>query len=381
MNDIYVAVCGKFHAFSLASQYAAAGRLGSLYCADRKLSPPGKVTPRQYHNRLDIKLWRLLASHTPFGFGHSYEREHEIFDSWLWKKIRHEPGGVYHGWNTSAPQTLKRLDPARWLRCIERSCPHNRVQHELLLEESARLEVPYRKREDVLQSAIQELYDADVIVAPSSYSAGSYTDPVLKAKVRVNPLGANLALRPAMPKSRRSESPRILLVGNAFLRKGTHYLVEAFKHVSDPKAELRIRGEIPAEYRRRIDDPRIRRVPAVSAQGLQELYQWGNIFCLPSIDEGFGMVALEALSFGLPLIVTEHCGVRDVLNEAVAETVPIRDSQAIADAIGRIRNWDDERWDLFEQERHRILAECTWKNCAQRMLAEVYTDRQSQHVE
>lgn len=370
-KQVYLAVCGKFHAFSLASQYAARDRLGALYCADRKLSPPAGVQRSRYHNRVDIKLWRMLAARTPFRLGHSYDREHAIFDSWLWGKIRHEPGGIYHGWNTSAPQTLKRLDPNRWLRCIERSCPHNQFQHDLLRDESARLDVPYFKDPAELQSAIQELYDTDVIVAPSSYSAGSYTDPVLKKKVRVNPLGANLPLRPAPP--RTAGAPRVLMVGNAFLRKGTHYLVEAFKRVRGPDAELWIRGEVPDCYRARVTDRRVKLLPAVSFDRLNELYRTATIFCLPSVDEGFGMAALEALSYGLPLIVTEHCGVRDVLSDAVAEIVPIRNPDAIADAIERVRSWDAARWARFETERARILMENTWDQCASRMLLNVYT--------
>src|SRR5204862_3501367 len=126
-----------------------------------------------------------------------------------------------------------------------------------------------------LHEAIEELYLADIISAPSRYSAQSYMDPVLRTKLRVNPLGCNFRMQPQF--SRAREPLRVLMIGNEFLRKGTHYLIEAFRLINEPSARLKIRGSVPTEYARRIQDPRIELVAPVTKSRLATLYRWANV--------------------------------------------------------------------------------------------------------
>ena len=130
---------------------------------------------------------------------------------------------------------------------------------------------------------------------------------------------------------------KVLAIGNDFLRKGVHYLVEAFKLIDDPGAELWIRGEVPDVYRKRIVDPRVTIIPPVLPERLRRLYETADVFVQPSIDEGFGMTVIEALGYGLPLVITEHVGAKDLLTPDVAVTVPIRDAKAIAAGIEAAR--------------------------------------------
>ena len=365
-KPVYLATAGKFHAFSLASEYARRGRLGRLFSAYHTLKPPPHVPLRRFANHLPLALWQDFGVRIP-GTRFTIERKAEVFDRWLERRLRDVPGAIFHGWNWHVSRTLHSLRGKGWLRCVERSCPDNMYQHRILLEESKRTGVPYHYDEALLRQQHEELYEADVIVAPSSYSLNSYSDPVLQKKVRVNSLGANLEL---VDVPRRSPDPlRVLCVGNDFLRKGICDLGEAFARVPDRNAELWIRGCVPPEYSGKIKDARIQILPAVTRSRLQELYRWANVFCLPSVDEGFGMVVLEALAFGLPVVVTEHVGCRDVLDERVAITVPIRDSRALAEAVQRARSLVG---DGFEAARREILARTTWAACAERMLGEVY---------
>lgn len=370
MNDsVYLAVCGKFHAFHLAREYAREHRLGAIFCSDQRLSPPRGIPREAYRNKSWIKYWRILSAKSGVAFGHSFDRESLYFDRWLKGQMRPLPGGIFHGWNGHIGNTLRALDSSRWLRCVERSCPHNQFQHDLLVEEAGRLGLPYEKRPETLQAAIAELETADLIVAPSTYSARSYEGTGLEHKVRINPLGANLTLRPL----RRKDGPlKILCVGNNFLRKGIHYLIQAFSMIEDEDAQLILRADVPKAYRSRITDERVTIVPPVPYARLEALFEEATLFCLPSIDEGFGMVALEALSHGLPLIVTENCGVADLLGPEVAECVPVREPDAIHAAIQGIRAWTEESYRRFDQHRAEVIAENTWTACARRMFKDVY---------
>jgi glycosyltransferase involved in cell wall biosynthesis len=276
---------------------------------------------------------------------------------------------VLHSWNGSSHTIFRRLKGTGWRLCVERSCPHNQFQHDLLTEEGKYLEVPYFQNKAALDLAIEELYLADIIVAPSHYSANSYSDPALRKKVRINPLGGNVAYLDRLPKTH--SGVKVLMVGNDFLRKGTHYLIEAFKIIKDPHAELWIRGDVPDMYRERITDSRVSIIPPVSRGKLKDLYQSADVFVQPSIDEGFGMTVLEALGYGLPLVVTSNVGAGEILSEEVAVTVPIRNPSAIANGIERAMRLPES---AFDAARKAIIDQNNWGACVQRMVTTVYSD-------
>jgi glycosyltransferase involved in cell wall biosynthesis len=290
----------------------------------------------------------------------------EWFQRWLVPKLQKTQPGILHSWNGHSYLVYRGLKDSGWLLCNERSCPHNKFQYDLLCEEALITGVPHQQDMRALDLAIEELHLADVIVAPSRYSAASYKDSGLQSKVRVNPLGGNVKY---YERQLKPGTLKVLMVGNAFLRKGTHYLIEAFRLIEDPRAQLWIRGDVPDIYRRRLDDPRITIFPPVVYSKLLELYRNATVFVQPSVDEGFGMTVLEALGFGLPLVVTENVGSGELLSSEVAVTVPIRDPRAIAEAIFQAQALVGEG---FDAARKKLLQMNSWSGTAERMLSGVY---------
>jgi glycosyltransferase involved in cell wall biosynthesis len=361
---IDLAVAGKFHAFHLATEFSKLSRLRDLYAAHRQFSPPVGLARSAYHNRIDLAAWAALSRFGPLGY--SGERKSAIFDRWLRRSLMRKTPAILHAWNGNSRDTFKALKGTEWLLCVERSCPHNQFQFNLLVEEGNEIGIPHHQDMRALDNAIEELHLADIIVAPSLYSARSYTDPQLIRKVRVNPLGGNVRY---MERPNRRNGLRILMVGNSFLRKGTHYLVEAMQYISDPNAELWIRGDVPEKYKRRIKDSRITILPPLLPSRLRSLYMSADVFVQPSVDEGFGMTVLEALGYGLPLVITENVGAADLLNDQVCIKVPIRNSRALADGIEAARLLPKSKFDLA---REAIIGTCTWAACANRMLTDVY---------
>ena len=364
-NKVTLAVAGKFHAFHLATEYAKMQKLSILFAAHRTIKPPKNVTNKQYKNRIDLACVEYISKKLPL-LGISQTKKDEIFDTWMVKNLKSKPPGILHSWNGNSYQTFHSLKNTDWLKCVERSCPFNMFQHELLTEEADFLNVEYIKDASVLSREIEELYLADVIVAPSQYSAGTYQDPELIKKVRINPLGANIQYK---EREARKPSFIILMVGNFFLRKGTHYLIEAFKLIERSDAVLWIRGDVPDEYRKRINDKRVKIIPPVLPDKLVELYQAADVFVQPSIDEGFGMTVFEALACGLPLVVTENVGAKDLLNNKVSIIVPIRNPEALAEALLRAIEMPSE---AFDEARKHLIENVSWSKCADRMFESVY---------
>lgn len=363
---ITFAVCGRFHAFPLAAEMEKLGVLEQVYCADKAWRAPRGIPATRFQNRWDLAIRQRVSRYIPM-FSFEDRNITTQFDQWLLDKVRRLQPGVLHGWNLHVRRTFQALKGEGWKLCLERSCPHNAVQDQLLRDEARRLGLSYHSDPKTLEEAIEELYLADIISVPSRYSARSYHDPILKAKLRMNALGSNIIMRPQFSRSRMPL--RVLMVGNDFIRKGTHYLIEAFRLIKDPSARLKIRGSVPSEYARRLQDPRIEILGPLTKSRLDSLYRWANVFCLPSIDEGFGLATLEALAYGLPLVVTENVGSADVLDPAVTCVIPIRDARAIERGI----RWASQvepsvMWDVAR----KVLNDNSWAMSAKRQLSHVY---------
>ncbi|HOQ19130.1 glycosyltransferase family 4 protein [Methanothermobacter thermautotrophicus] len=136
----------------------------------------------------------------------------------------------------------------------------------------------------------------------------------------------------------------ILFVGNIIPSKGVHYLIESLREVEVGGVKCIILGaHVDEEYLKTL------RGMAESINADVEFFEpvpysevaiWMNaadVFVLPSLEEGFGLVALEALACGTPVIATATGGIREfVIDSETGYTVSPGDSSAIADRINSV---------------------------------------------
>jgi glycosyltransferase involved in cell wall biosynthesis len=117
----------------------------------------------------------------------------------------------------------------------------------------------------------------------------------------------------------RSGPFRFLFVGLQFRIKGGPELLKAFHELSEPNISLTIISSVPEEVKQQYaDDRRIHFVSPVSREELFTRYfPESDILVLPSFYESFGMVLLEALSFGLGLIATHVYATPEIIEDNV----------------------------------------------------------------
>jgi glycosyltransferase involved in cell wall biosynthesis len=148
-------------------------------------------------------------------------------------------------------------------------------------------------------------------------------------------------------------------------RNGVDCLVEAWQRAGlRARAELVIGGtgpEIAAIQRLAASDPSIRVLGYVPDDELPALYQDADLFVLPSRSgEGFGLVALEAMASGLPVLATSSGGVVDIVKDGVnGRLVPPNDVPALAEALNRLVDDGPLRTELAQGAR-RSAGASTW---------------------
>ena len=166
-------------------------------------------------------------------------------------------------------------------------------------------------------------------------------------KVEVQPMGVDFDDRFVPGEARRSRD-ELLFVGRLVEKKGLRHLLDAMPRVLEahPRAFLTVAGfgpeaaERTAQARRLGIDDRVRFVGAVAQADLPELYRRAAVFVAPFVrsssgdQEGLGLVLVEAIACGCPVVVSDLPAVQQVLGgDAAAVRVPPADPDALAAAL------------------------------------------------
>ena len=180
-----------------------------------------------------------------------------------------------------------------------------------------------------------EIASADLVIVASQFTAETLREADhLRARVEIIPYGAP----PVVDGSRepvRSGRLRAIFVGALTQRKGLSYALEAVRRLGD-RVELTLVGAHPAAPCAVLDDAlrQHRWFPDLSSADVLREMRRHDVLIFPSLCEGFGLVILEALACGLPVIATTHTGAPDVLTEGIdGFIVPIRSADAIAEKL------------------------------------------------
>lgn len=171
--------------------------------------------------------------------------------------------------------------------------------------------------------------------------------------------------------------PTILSVARQYPRKNTAALVRAFARVREarPDARLRVAGGGPELERLRrlvrrleLDGP-VRLDGSVSGlDAIREAYASADVFCLPSLQEGFGIVFLEAMAAGLPIVAGDEAAVPEVVRDGTTGLlVDPRDPDAVAGALLRLLEDGGLRRSMGRAGR-REVERYDWPRVAERFL-------------
>lgn len=204
---------------------------------------------------------------------------------------------------------------------------------------------------------------ADAIIAVSAFTQGQAVSllGVDPAKVRVVHHGTR---KLAFPPGVRREKV-VLNVGAIQKRKNIARLVEAFETV-DAAWKLVLAGasgygsaEILARIERSPARDRISVLGYVSPSDLAAWYAKAMIFAFPSLDEGFGMPILEAMSAGIPIVTSNRSALPEVAGDAALLVDP-ENTEALGHALRDLTQNRDLRQDLTQRgvARARLF---TWE--------------------
>jgi glycosyltransferase involved in cell wall biosynthesis len=211
---------------------------------------------------------------------------------------------------------------------------------------------------------------ADRVIVPSRYSAGiaAALYGVPEAKLAVVPEPVDLAewrRRFAAVSSRTDARPTVLCVARLYPRKRVDDLLEAaaLLRARITGLQIRIVGEGPEGARlhglhRRLGlGDSVVFLGHVDRDTLALEYSRARCFCLPTVQEGFGLVFAEAMAAGLPVVACRAAAVPEVVRDGeTGLLVPPRTPAALAAALERMLGDDGLRKEMGMAGRTRVEA-------------------------
>lgn len=177
---------------------------------------------------------------------------------------------------------------------------------------------------------------ADVVVTASRFTRDSYEAAGLDtAKAKIVPYGAP-PVDPAGAGMPVEDRPTFIYAGTFSIRKGAHYLLEAWRRGGLGRhARLLVFGSntLPERVLRPLPDG-IELRGSISREALLQELRRADALVFPTLCDGFGMVATEAWSCGLPVIATDRAGASDLLrHEENGLLIRAGDANAIQEAL------------------------------------------------
>jgi glycosyltransferase involved in cell wall biosynthesis len=358
-----VLVChpGRQHSHELAAALAAEGMLARYVtgvpteCSvnglfGRLLRHIAKIYPLPVDPRLVKHVYvasllrrgaaAVLSRGTLTAVAH---RADGLFDRWVCRLVPKLCPDVVVAYENSALQTFRQAKALGVTTVLDAASVHHRWQDCFLPPVEGE-----REHERIVKRKDEEIRLADHILTVSRFARESYlANGVAEGRVHAIPVGADVGrFRPddeITLTAAMDREIRFVYVGNASRHKGVEVFRQATSRLRASGARCRV-TLIGALHDKSTDG--LFYLGRMDQQRLAAELRRHDVLVLPSFFDSFGMVVAEAMASGLPAIVTENVGAKEMITPGEnGLIVPAGDAVALADAMA---------W--FIKHRNRIAA-------------------------
>jgi len=192
-----------------------------------------------------------------------------------------------------------------------------------------------------------------------------------KSGISIIPSGVDIEKYQCSDTSEYANSFVLLFVGHEFERKGLEVLIKSLLELPE-KIVLKVvggRGSSINFYKELVAAYKIQhRVSFLgSLSNLEDAYFSSNLFVLPSIYEGLPLVCLESMASGLPNLVTNVGGMKDLVIDRQNGFFVERDSKSIADKVLELYS-NPELYQAMRNNARATALDYSWENIGQQYI-------------
>jgi glycosyltransferase involved in cell wall biosynthesis len=371
---VTISVYGRFHAFNLAQQLQKRGYLYKLISS----YPTFAITKYGIDRDFIQSLWALEVLSRSWYRLPSWLRSDRNLDLWFTELFDHAVSkslknefNLFVGWSGFNLWSLHRAKKLGAKTIIERGSSHMHYQTQILQEEYAKWGLEFTATHPgIYEREITSYADADKIAIPSLFAKRTFVEQgIPESKLIHIPYGTSLA--EFYPVSQEDHKFRVIHCGAISLRKGVQYLLQAFYELKLPDAELWLVGSITLEIKdflAKYQNNNILVKGTYPQKELRFIYSQCSVFCLASIEDGFGMVIPQAMACGLPIIHTTNTGGEDIVRDGIdGFCVPIRDVEALKEKILFFYENPQQRKQMGKNAKEQACSSLTWDDYGEKI--------------
>ncbi len=373
---IAIAVHGRFEAFDLARELIRRGHdVGLLtnyprWAVERFGVSGDRVRsfwPHGVMARAMARLGRQAVRLSEPGL-------HMLFGRWVSETLRREPWDVVYAFSGVAEESMRARAGGASLHMLVRASAHIRTQDRLLHEEEIRTGSAQERPSPWMIAREQREYTlADVIRVLSSFAYETFVAEGVEAR-KLGLVLSGVETRAFRPSPQTIENRcrrllsgaplRVLNVGTFAFRKGVWDTAEVIRALGTERFEYRFVGAVASEAAR-LASQLAAKATFQSKQHQSDLpaaYAWGDVFMLPSIEDGFPAVLAQAAAAGLPILTTPNGAGRDLVHDGISGWVlPIRTPHRF---VERLR-WSDAHRECLADMVHATQATLNVRDSAE----------------
>lgn len=376
---VSIIVGGKFHAFNLAEQINKKKSLKRIITSypKCKLKKYG-ISEEKIHSIFSKEI--LIKFLNKFSFLDSiFDYNYslcEYFDFRASNNISYEDTDILVGWSGFSKKCFIEAKKFDCIKILERGSSHIQFQKKILVEEYNNLGItPNVPSKKMIVKELEEYNLADFISVPSEYVKESFVKYGIKEdKIIKVPYGVDLQEFSLTKSEKKKDGKfRIISTGSISIRKGSHYLLEAFDNLRLQNSELIFIGDISDDFKQiKKKYSNIKNIKFIKKQNQEKLkffYNDSDLFILCSIEEGLAMVQAQAMACGLPVICTTNTGGSEIIDDGInGYVIPIRNSEILMDKI-KILYKDREKLQEMSKNAHiKANNQLSWENYGDKML-------------
>lgn len=322
-----------------------------------------------YHSLANFRLW------LPQNLRNTIARW--IHNNFSKKVIQYIPADTQYfiGLSSFSLEALKHCRSQGILCAVDHGSLHQTDEKRFVEEEAKRWNLTVSvdtAPKWVIEKENLEFKTADNVFVLSSVARDSLVrNGIPENKIFINPLGVDL--RAFYPGKKTDNVFRVIQVGNITLGKGVLTLIDAFKRANVPNSELWFVGGGLSAYGlqdkiNELSSPNIIFHPPVPQAQLQEYYARSSVAVLASVADGFGMVVPQAMACGLPIIVTENVGAKDLITNGInGFIVPIASPDMIAEKLKSLAANPDLCKKIGEAAKDSVTKGFSWESYGYRL--------------
>jgi glycosyltransferase involved in cell wall biosynthesis len=370
---VVLSTIGKFHTFDLARQLHKRGALKTIYSGYPLFKLKKESLPKQSVKTfpyLHAPYMRFAPRYTPARFLWEWQ-DRVWFDRFVAGQL--PECDVFCGLSGSGLHSGRRAKSRGAKYVCDRGSAHIRVQDRILREEFELQGIPYPGVDPRIIMREEEEYEAaDLITVPSAFAMNTFLEAgVPRRKMRLATYGVDLGMFHACT-ARQPDDFNVVFVGGLSVRKGIRYLLDAFQQLQCKNKRLTLVGTVLPEMEATINalrhNPRIKVRGHVPQEKLKEILSASHALVLPSVEDGLGLVQVQALACGCPVIATQNTGAQDVFTDGKEGfIVPIRDAAAIAERLQRLADDPELSTTMSQAAVQRVKSISGWDRYGDRM--------------